>query len=83
MQGEDAVGQGPLADQRGGADLRQVTGRDSTPKKRRNQNKTESKPAEFTSHYDETVPLNDLRMLMCNMFCFHSSSSFLFCCHRM
>lgn len=59
-----------LVDQRVAADLHQVTlAENSIPKKRRNQDKTERKPAEFTSYYDKTVPMNELiRCLLYNIF---------------
>lgn len=53
------VGLRHLVDQRVAADLHQVTlVENSMPKKRKNQDKTEHKPAEFTSYYDKTVWMN-------------------------
>lgn len=68
----------PLVDRRVGADVRQVAlAENSIPKKRKDQNKMECKLAEFTSYYDKTVPMNELkiRCLLYNIFCLHSISS--------
>lgn len=52
-----------LVDQSVAADLHQVTlAENSIPKKRRNQNKIERKPADFTSYYDNTVSMNELKI---------------------